>query len=174
MDLGKNACRSGLVLTNRLSRNRQKPIGYKLSLVTFDGNGSPIASANSTNAAIDMVWNANLSACPQNCFRPVGLAWDARGRLFMSSDASSGEIYMITKANGEGVQDVRQAVGSGSSGGSPSGSAPMPSSSNSKGVKRWRVSQGSYWIAGAAIVRGALALKDDGNERGLADVVPDT
>jgi hypothetical protein len=158
MDLGKNACRFDLTLTNHLPRNRQTPIGYKLSLVMFDGKGSPIALANSTNAAIDIVWNPNMSACPQNCFRPVGLAWDLRGRLFMSSDSSNGEIYMITKTNGEGIQDVSQAANSGSRGGSPSGSAPMPSSSNSQGVKRWRISQGNYWVAGAAVIRGALAL----------------
>ena len=46
--------------------------------------------------------NANESVCPDNCFRPVGIAFDDQGRLFVSSDAS-GEIYVVVKdemANG--------------------------------------------------------------------------
>jgi hypothetical protein len=133
-------------------RNRQKPIGYKLSLVEFNGRGSPTALANSTNAAIDIVSNSNLTSCPQNCFRPVGLAWDSRGRLFFSSD-STGEIFVVTKTSGEGVQDVRQAANS-----SASGSAPSPNPSSNSGVKKWKFSQGSYWVAGVAAVGGALPL----------------
>jgi hypothetical protein len=76
----------------------------------------------------------------------------------MSSD-STGEIYVITKTDGSGVNDVRQATNRGSNGGSPTGSAPTPSSSNSKGVRSWRVSQGKYWVAaGMAAVGGALPL----------------
>lgn len=138
------------------SWNRENPIGYKLSMVEFDGNGSPRAAANSTTAAVDMVSNPDLSKCPSECFRPVGLAWDTQGRLFMSSDAT-GEIYMITKADGSGVADVRQASG-GSGGGSGTGSSPSPTPSGSDGIRRWKVSQGSYWIAGAAAVGGALPL----------------
>jgi hypothetical protein len=58
-----------------IHRNREEPIGYKLSFVEFDGNGSPRAAANSTTAAVDVVSNPDLSTCPGNCFRPVGLAW---------------------------------------------------------------------------------------------------
>jgi hypothetical protein len=43
--------------------------------------------------------NPDNSACPDGCFRPVGLAWDSNGRLFMSSDAT-GEIYMIIRSDG--------------------------------------------------------------------------
>jgi hypothetical protein len=38
--------------------------------------------------------NSNANACSSNCFRPVGLDFDQKGRLFMSSD-TSGEIYVI-------------------------------------------------------------------------------
>lgn len=40
------------------------------------------------------MYNKDLSACPDQCFRPVGLAWDAQDRLFMTSD-STGEIYIL-------------------------------------------------------------------------------
>lgn len=142
--------------TDCLCRNRRQPIGYKLSVVQFDGNGSPIALANSMTAAADIVSNPNLSACPQNCFRPVGLAWDSQGRLFMSSDAT-GEIYVVTKADGSGVADVRQASAGGSTPSSTtSGSAPSPTSNSaSKSMMRWNIGSGGYYVA--AIV-GALEM----------------
>ena len=59
-------------------------------------NGSPTAASDDRNAAIDVFANADLSRCPDECFRPVGLAFDAQGRLFLSSDAT-GEVYVITK-----------------------------------------------------------------------------
>jgi hypothetical protein len=74
----------------------------------------------------------------------------------MSSD-STGEIYMVTKTDGSGINDVRQAS-NGSAGGSPSGSSPSPTPSGSGGVRTWKVSQGSYWVAGVAAVGGALPL----------------
>ncbi len=64
-----------------------------------------------------------MTACPQGCFRPVGLAWDKEGRLFMSSDAT-GEIYVVTKEDGSGVSDVQQVSTSTST---PTGGTPTPS-----------------------------------------------
>lgn len=139
-------------------RNRKEPIGYKLSAVEFDGSGSPKAAANSTTAAVDIVSNPDLSACPRNCFRPVGLAFDAQGRLFMSSD-STGEIYVITKSDGSGVNDVKQASptsGNGSSG-SPSGTASSPSpSASTGGAVGNKIGESSYWVVGAAIAGAAM------------------
>lgn len=81
-------------------RDRSPPVGYKISAVQFDpSTGSPLAAANSTTAAIDIVANQNITACPGACFRPVGLAWDSQGRLFFSSDAT-GEIYVVARTNG--------------------------------------------------------------------------
>jgi hypothetical protein len=141
-----------------MCRNREEPIGYKVSLVQFDGNGSPIAPSNSTTAAVDIVANQDLSACPGSCFRPVGLAWDSQGRLFMSSD-STGEIYVITKDDGSGVADVSVAATNGTlpnPEGYPTGSGTSPSPSGIEGVgSRWGVGSGSYWAAGAAVV-GAM------------------
>lgn len=80
------------------SWDRTDPAGYVLSSVQFDANtGAPVAQPDSNGATADVLSNANLSRCPGSCFRPVGLAWDAQGRLFMSSD-STGEIYVLQRA----------------------------------------------------------------------------
>ncbi|KAK2597640.1 hypothetical protein N8I77_012417 [Diaporthe amygdali] len=77
------------------SWDRTDPTGYRLSSVQFDNNtGAPVAQADSKSATADVLSNADLSKCPDSCFRPVGLAWDSQGRLFMSSD-STGEIYVL-------------------------------------------------------------------------------
>ena len=91
-------------------RDRTDPSGYKVSTIQF-ANGEPVAPANSNTSYTDIFANADNSACPDNCFRPVGMAFDGQGRMFVSSDAS-GEIYVIMRnqaSNGT-------AAGSGSSG----------------------------------------------------------
>lgn len=62
--------------------------------IPFGADGQPTANASSTTATTSVMANSNNSACPNSCFRPVGLTWDSKGRLFMSSD-TSGEIYLI-------------------------------------------------------------------------------
>jgi hypothetical protein len=64
-------------------------------MVSF-ANGEPVAAADNTTAAVDIFANIDNKVCPDNCFRPVGLAFDSQGRLFMSSDAT-GEIYVIVR-----------------------------------------------------------------------------
>jgi hypothetical protein len=44
--------------------------------------------------------NPDLSACPENCFRPVGLVLDGEGKVFMSSD-STGEIWVLRRTGEE-------------------------------------------------------------------------
>lgn len=90
------------------SWNRNSPIGYKLSIVEF-ANGDPVDSRDSATAARDIMSNVNVSACPGNCFRPVGLAWDSKGRLAMSSD-STGEIYIITRTDGNATSQAGSSV----------------------------------------------------------------
>lgn len=75
------------------SWNRSPPDGYRVMRVDFK-NGRPVASPDSKTAEIAVMQNANTGSCPGQCFRPVGLAFDKKGRLFMSSD-SSNEIYVI-------------------------------------------------------------------------------
>lgn len=94
------------------SRDRTDPSGYKVSLISF-ANGEPVAPANSNTSYIDIFANANNTVCPGNCFRPVGLAFDSQGRMFVSSDAS-GEIYVVTK----------DETANGTTGSSPSGGKP--------------------------------------------------
>ena len=94
------------------SRDRTDPVGYKVSLISF-ANGGPVAPANSNTSYIDIFANANNTVCPGNCFRPVGLAFDSQGRMFVSSDAS-GEIYVVTK----------DETANGTTGTSPSGGKP--------------------------------------------------
>lgn len=136
------------------SRNRENPIGYKVSFIQFDGNGSPTADADSTTAAIDIVSNQDLSQCSESCFRPAGLAWDSQGRLFFSSD-STGEIYVITREDGSGVDTVSQ-VGSRTNGtnGNATGtetSAPSPTGSNSAAVMKTWSGAGLAFVGAAAV-----------------------
>lgn len=77
------------------SWDRSDPVGYKVSMLPFQ-NGEPVAKSNNNTAITDIFGNADNSVCPNNCFRPVGLAFDSKGRLFVSSDAT-GEIYVIER-----------------------------------------------------------------------------
>lgn len=78
-------------------RDRTSPVGYKLSVIPFE-NGEPVAAPNNNTATTDVLANPDNSVCkrdsPGNCIRPVGIAFDSLGRLFMSSDGT-GEIYVI-------------------------------------------------------------------------------
>lgn len=77
-------------------RDRTNPVGYKLSMVPFGDDGHPVAAPDNNTATIDIFSNADNSVCPKKCFRPVGLAFDSQGRLFVSSDYSD-EIYVVVK-----------------------------------------------------------------------------
>lgn len=88
------------------SWDRDQGVGYKLSLVQFE-NGQPVDATDSLTAATDIVANEDNSVCPDDCLRPVAMAFDSQGRIFMSSD-SSGEIYLVTRdtssnSTGEGT-----------------------------------------------------------------------
>ena len=78
------------------NRDRTLPSGYKLSTIDF-ADGEPAAPADSNTSYKDVFYNTDQSKCPNNCFRPVGMAFDKQGRLYMSSDAS-GEIYVLVKS----------------------------------------------------------------------------
>ncbi|GJJ15126.1 hypothetical protein Clacol_009401 [Clathrus columnatus] len=67
------------------SLNRVPPTGYGVIHIPFGDNGP-----SSSNYAF-IVQVADLSPCPGQCIRPVGLAFSKDGRLFVSSD-SSGEV----------------------------------------------------------------------------------
>jgi hypothetical protein len=97
MEAGKSDQISQLLLPNILIfyRNRDSPSGYKISMVPFE-NGQPLATPDNTTASMDVFGNLDNKVCPEQCFRPAGLAFDNNGRLFMTSDAS-GEIYVVIR-----------------------------------------------------------------------------
>ncbi|CAK7211159.1 hypothetical protein SCUCBS95973_001038 [Sporothrix curviconia] len=86
---------STLYISFHGSWDRPANAGYKVSQVAFC-QGQPMASSNSTVAAENIMWNADLSVCPGKCFRPLGLAMDSKGRIFVASD-NTGEVYLLQK-----------------------------------------------------------------------------
>ncbi|EHA52621.1 hypothetical protein MGG_04936 [Pyricularia oryzae 70-15] len=98
LDMAFNANATSAYIAFHGSWNRNPADGYRVMRVDFDpATGQPKESATSKTASIPVMENTNVGACPGACFRPVGLAFDAKGRLYVSSD-SSGEIYVITGA----------------------------------------------------------------------------
>ncbi|KAL7771131.1 hypothetical protein CFE70_001073 [Pyrenophora teres f. teres 0-1] len=99
-----------MYVTYHGSWNRQPVTGFKLVAVQFkvgaDGNYTPVEPLTSTTAAKDIFYNPDVTKCAGNgpsfssgCFRPAGLAWDANGRLFMTSDVSSnGEVWVLGRS----------------------------------------------------------------------------
>ena len=106
------------------SWDRTDPVGYKMSVIQF-ANGEPVDPATSKTAVKDIFFNANNSVCPDQCFRPVGMAFDVQGRLFVSSDAT-GEIYMITRESSSAVSSGTSATSTSTS--TSTGSQASPTS----------------------------------------------
>ncbi|GAB1527184.1 hypothetical protein RhiTH_010359 [Rhizoctonia solani] len=79
------------------SWNRDPPTGYKVVRIPWN-NGAPVASADSRNGYETVVGAPDLSQCPNGCIRPVGVAFDRLGRLFVSSD-TTGEIFIVENSN---------------------------------------------------------------------------
>lgn len=124
LDIKFNANGTAAYVAFHGSWNKSPPDGFRLSKVGFDpqtgmaffpsafpsmhplhlstrtrptdptSTGQPIEPATSTTAAQNIMYNADNEGCPNRCFRPVGLAWDAKGRLFMASD-NTNEIWII-------------------------------------------------------------------------------
>ncbi|OAA62965.1 Six-bladed beta-propeller, TolB-like protein [Cordyceps fumosorosea ARSEF 2679] len=96
------------------SWDRDAPVGYRVASVAFGADGRPTAGRTSMDAAVDVLATKDLSNCPDKCFRPVGLAWDAKGRLWLSSD-STGEIFVLQHdgSSGGGKDGKSAAAGRG-------------------------------------------------------------
>lgn len=95
------------------SWDRSDPVGYRIASIIFGKDGQPTASKDSMDATVDVLSTANLSICPDKCFRPVGLAWDSKGRLWFSSD-STGEIFVMQyngTSSGGGSGDGKNSAG---------------------------------------------------------------
>ncbi|KAF8445484.1 hypothetical protein BGX38DRAFT_1094467 [Terfezia claveryi] len=94
----------GLWVSFHGSWNRDVPTGYKLSKIPFDkASGQPVAKATDKHNYEDVFWNRDTMKCKDNeCFRPVGVAIDGKGRVWVGSD-SSGEIMVLwTKGDRKG------------------------------------------------------------------------
>jgi len=50
------------------SWDRDVPVGYTVSVVEFEGR-EPETPRNSNTSLIDIMWNSNITGCPQKCFR---------------------------------------------------------------------------------------------------------
>ena len=85
------------------SWDRNLPVGYKLSKIPFDnGTGVPVAKATDKQNYEDIMWNNNLTKCGNNeCFRPVGVVVDRKGRVWLGSDAT-GEVFVLWRNSSEG------------------------------------------------------------------------
>lgn len=116
------------------------PDGYALFAVAFSA-GAPVAPSTSNTSYTFIVRNADLAACPTGCFRPVGLAFDGKGRLFFSSDAT-GEIYVVTSEDGGSIDSKTLNVT-----GAAGGAAPKKAGAARAGV----------WVGWAAVVLGVAA-----------------
>lgn len=85
------------------SWNRVPTTGYKVVAVSFsksaDGAYKPTAPSTSTTGYVDIWTNANATACSATaCFRPVGIAFDAYERMYVTSDATAeGELWVLGK-----------------------------------------------------------------------------
>jgi len=64
------------------------PIGYLVGTIAFGANGEPVDPPTSNTSLTTIFSNVDNTRCPGNCFRPVGMTFDAQGRLFVASDAS--------------------------------------------------------------------------------------
>lgn len=122
-------------------RDRSNPIGYKLSAIAFS-SGSPIQNSDSTTSTVDILTNIDLSNCPNDCFRPVGLALDSKERLFMTSD-STGEIYVLVKTGG------------GTTTGTPTSSSPTASTTNA-GVSVITPEKSATFALGLALIASLI------------------
>ncbi|TID21305.1 soluble quino protein glucose dehydrogenase [Venturia nashicola] len=142
LDIKFNARGDTAWITSHGSWNRDAPDGY-LFTVGYS-NGMPTAASSSTTAVIPIMRNQDNSKCLGDCFRPVGLAWDSTGRLFMTSD-STGEIYVVTRSDGSSVNGTTPAT-------SPASPFPSPSPTRSAAVVRAR--PGLWLFVGA--VMGAI------------------
>ena len=142
LDIKFNTNGTTLWATSHGSWDRTEPTGYLLYALDFE-NGQPTEPANSTTAATVIVSNQDNSNCPDSCFRPVGLAWDSKGRLFMSSD-STGEIYVITTSEGLALNNATPTTA-----GAPAATSSKAAAANVRvqEVGLWTLIAGvAFWI----------------------------
>ncbi|CAN9282960.1 unnamed protein product [Alternaria alternata] len=93
---------TSMYITIHGSWNRSPSVGYKIIQVPF-ANGAhgfgPKAALNSTHSWTDIFWNPNVDHCSTTqCFRPVSIAQDKYGRMYVTSDSGAeGEMIVLGK-----------------------------------------------------------------------------
>ncbi|CAO2658574.1 Nn.00g062970.m01.CDS01 [Neocucurbitaria sp. VM-36] len=91
---------TNMYITIHGSWNRSPSTGYKVIDVPF-GKGAngfgPKASLNSTTGWTDIFWNDDVEQCSTTqCFRPVSIAVDKFGRMYITSDSGAeGEMIIL-------------------------------------------------------------------------------
>ncbi|CAE6437204.1 unnamed protein product [Rhizoctonia solani] len=75
------------------SWNRQPPTGYSVIRIPWAGD-APAALSNSAQGYERLVYAPDLTRCPGQCIRPVGLAFGRQGQLYVTSD-ETGEVFVI-------------------------------------------------------------------------------
>jgi glucose/arabinose dehydrogenase len=107
LDAAFNKDFSSLYVTFHGSWNRNPATGYKIVEVPFSksaadgafGPKSTIAQSNTTGFS-SILYNGDEEHCSTTqCFRPVSIAEDTFGRLYVTSDSGAeGEILLLGKA----------------------------------------------------------------------------
>ncbi|CAN9316726.1 unnamed protein product [Alternaria alternata] len=93
---------TSMYVTIHGSWNRSPSVGYKIIQVPF-ANGAhgfgPKAALNSTHSWTDIFWNPDVDHCSTTqCFRPVSIAQDRYGRMYVTSDSGAeGEMIVLGK-----------------------------------------------------------------------------
>ncbi|KAF2849063.1 iron reductase domain protein [Plenodomus tracheiphilus IPT5] len=91
---------TSMFITIHGSWNRSPSVGYKVVEVPFSKGSSgfgPKAPLNSTAGWQDVLWNPDVEHCSTTqCFRPVSIAQDVYGRMYITSDSGAeGEIVIL-------------------------------------------------------------------------------
>lgn len=134
------------------SWDRSTPAGYKLCAVLFDtSKGEPVEASDSTNSLVDVMWNRDVSKCPEECFRPVGLAVDGEERIWMTDD-DKGDVWVL--------KQVGEVKGDGDGNGNDfgSGSANGDSDSAAAPMRAKRSGSGAEWLGVGTSVVGAVTV----------------
>jgi glucose/arabinose dehydrogenase len=99
LDASFNKNYTSMYVTFHGSWNRNQATGYKVIEIPFakdSGGYRPTAPLNSSTAWKDVLWNPNVESCSTTqCFRPVSIAKDKYGRMYISSDSGTEGVLLI-------------------------------------------------------------------------------
>ncbi len=100
------AYRRGAFIASRGSWNRSPQTGYKIMYLDFDGDNDTVA-----NTVSDFLTGFLLDSAGNRWARPVGLASDNRGNLYVSSDANTNFVLVISPSAASSVPSDAGASG---------------------------------------------------------------